>query len=230
MEKHRYGPIEWLSFESLSSFPSLTHRIFLNGLDFRAERALEEALSCLHFKEAQCLNQVHGAEIVKVERVGAPPQADGLCTQVRGLPLLIRHADCQAAFFYDPVTEAIGAVHCGWRGHVANIYGACVQAMEAHFGSSPTDLRVAISPSLGPTRAEFKNYQTEFPPAFWPFQVRPTYFDLWALARWQLMEAGILPEHIEIASLCTYTHEEHFFSYRRQGPNRGSHGSLIALL
>ena len=41
--------------------------------------------------------------------------------------LVIQHADCQAAIFFDPVRKAIANVHCGWRGSVCNIYAKTVE-------------------------------------------------------------------------------------------------------
>src|SRR5262249_11397000 len=96
------------------------------------------------------------------------------------------------------------------------------------FGSRPEDLLVGISPSLGPHSAEFKNYRTEFPQELWGFQVRPEYFDLWALARHQCEECGILPQHIEIAEICTYANPEDYFSYRRDGVT-GRNATVAAL-
>ena len=141
---------------------------------------------------------------------------------------MMKHADCQAAIFYDPVHHALANVHSGWRGNVKNIYQTTILKMASVFGTKPQDLLVGISPSLGPQHAEFKNYKVEFPEHFWSFQVCPEYFDLWAIARHQLEEAGVLPYHIEIAGICTYANKEDCYSYRRDKVT-GRHATLAML-
>ena len=42
-----------------------------------------------------------------------------------------------------------------------------------------------------------------------------------------LTEAGILPENISVADLCTKCNEAHFFSHRRQGAVRGTMSAMI---
>ena len=142
---------------------------------------------------------------------------------------MIKHADCQAAIFYDPVHKALANVHCGWRGNVKNIYRVAVQKMKFTFGTNPKDLLVGISPSLGPDHSEFIHYQTEWPEEFWRFQVRPNYLDLWAIARDQLEQCGLLPHHIEVAGICTFANPQDFFSHRRDKIT-GRHATVAMLL
>src|SRR5262249_42507527 len=99
---------------------------------------------------------------------------DGVMTATPGVSLMMRHADCQVALFYDPKNHVAANIHSGWRGSVVNIYGEAVQYMRQAFGSQPSDLLVCISPSLGPDEAEFIHYRSELPEEFWSFQVRPT--------------------------------------------------------
>ena len=152
-----------------------------------------------------------------------------MITQKTDLALMILHADCQAAIFYDPVHGAIANVHSGWRGNVKNIYLATIQKMARVFGSKPQDLLVEISPSLGPDNSEFRNYRTELPQEFWEFQVRPEYFDLWAIARHQLEQCGVLSHHIQIAEICTFANPQDYFSYRRD-KIIGSHATLAKII
>ncbi|MFN0064794.1 MAG: peptidoglycan editing factor PgeF [Chlamydiales bacterium] len=187
-----------------------------------------KAADLLRLREVASLYQQHGDQVLHTL---SPIQkrGDGLMTNRKGLGLLILHADCQAAIFYDPMHHALANIHCGWRGNVLNIYRETVARMHALYGTEASDVLVGISPSLGPEAAEFKNFRTEFPPNFWSFQTTPTYFNLWEISRWQLESAGVLPHHIEIAGICTYKNSDDYFSYRRikQG---GRHGTLAALL
>ncbi len=234
LRKKREG-IEWLEFEHLADQPDLTHGIFLrhggisNGpfgslnaggsTGDHAENVSENRkriLQALNIEFYVSGTQVHGDGVIWVkEREQVVGECDALITSKAGIGLMIKHADCQAAIFYDPVNRALSNVHAGWRGNVKNVYRATVQKMQEAFGSKPQNLLVGISPSLGPNHAEFKNFKSEFPESFWDFQVRPFYFDLWAIARHQLQECGILAHHIEIAEICTYENQQDCFSYRR---------------
>lgn len=187
----------------------------------------KRACNALQIEQVSSLYQVHSSDIV-CAHPKKKQQADGLITNTSHLGLLILHADCQAAIFYDPIHHALANVHCGWRGNVANIYAKCIAMMRAQYGTKPADLLIGISPSLGPKKAEFKHYKDEFPQEYWQFQ-KNSYFNLWELARYQLEEAGVLPHHIEIAGICTYSHPEDYFSYRRVKQS-GRHGTLAMLL
>ena len=168
---------------------------------------------------------VTGANAAAAEEI---PEADILITSQPGLGLLIKQADCQAVMLYDPVRRVAANVHCGWRGQVRNVLQETVARLRETFGSRPEDLMAAISPSLGPCCAEFRNFRREFPPGLWSYQVRPTYFDLWALSRDQLVAAGLKPQQIDIAGLCTRCREDLFFSYRREH-HTGRQGAVIGL-
>ncbi len=177
--------------------------------------------------------QVHGCrESLVTAGIAAPeeeiPDADILFTLQSGLGLVIKQADCQAVMFYDPVRRVAANVHCGWRGQVRNILRETVERLRERFGSHAEDLVAAISPSLGPCCAEFRNFRREFPPGLWSYQVRPTYFDLWALSRDQLLAAGLRPQQIDIAGLCTRCRGDLFFSYRRER-RTGRQGAVIGL-
>lgn len=155
------------------------------------------------------------------------PPGDALVTQLRGVGLLIKIADCQAVFLVDPVQQVIANVHCGWRGSVNGLLLKVVRVLQNQYGSRAEDLYAGISPSLGPCCAEFRDYRQELPPVFQQFQVRPRYFDFWAISRWQLREAGLPADHIEVAGRCTVCGSRDFFSYRGEGTT-GRMAAVIA--
>lgn len=237
----------WLEFELLQGIRGLVHGVFLRhggvsaapyaslNLSFSSGDA-QEAVACNRTKIEQlmgspliAMSQMHTNRIARIDALASPQgEYDALLTQTKGIGLLATHADCQAAIFYDPIHHAVANVHCGWRGQVQNIYKETLAAMKAQFGSQPEELLVCISPSLGPQAAEFKNFREELPPSFWDFQERPTYFNLWKIAKAQLTKEGVLPHHIEIAALCTRTQSEDFFSYRRE--NKTGRNGTVAVL
>ena len=211
---------------SSGPFASLNFSTAQGDSPENVKKNLEIARERLHFEEHSAMIQTHGKEIFVADST-EKPEADGLITQRPGLALLVLHADCQAAIFYDPIHHALANIHCGWRGNVQNIYGATVEKMHKLYGSQPSDLLVAISPSLGPEASEFKHFRDEFPKELWQFQSK-NMFNLWELSRWQLCQAGVLDKNIEIAGICTYAHPEDYFSYRRE--KRSGRHATIALL
>jgi polyphenol oxidase len=244
------GSTQWLEFELFQAFEGLKHAVFLrhggvsqgayNSLNLSStmgdnpahvEENLNRAKSALSLEHLASALQVHGdgIEAVNLENYHTLATYDALMTQIPNLGLKISHADCQAAIFYDPIQHVVATVHCGWRGHVCEIYRKTIAAMGRTYGSKPTDIHVAIAPSLGPQHAEFVNYRTEFPEPFWQFQVSNNHFDLWALATWQLNQCGILSPHIQLAEICTYANHEDCFSYRRSQRVTGAHGTVAAL-
>lgn len=249
MQRKSNQDIQWLEFDLLANAKGISHAVLLRhggtsqgpyaSLNVSTtigdeEGAVQENLSrvetALQLSPVHFLNQVHGTHIVEVKKKSAPfhpANGDALICSIPGAPLLLNHADCQAALIYDPVGHVVAAVHAGWRGNVHNFYKKVVDRLK-EMGSNPADLLVGISPSLGPEHAQFINYEHELPKHFWPYQIKPMYFDLWAIAEDQFKEAGVLPHHIEMARICTFTNKDDCFSYRRD-KTTGRHGSVIVL-
>jgi YfiH family protein len=239
-------------FPQLSAFPEVIHGVFTRqgGVSRGPYRSLNVSLAVgdlpSHVKEnlwrvQQTLKldelvgatQVHGlSEAVIKAGYAAPageiPEVDILITAQPGLGLVIKQADCQAVMFYDPEQRVVAQTHCGWRGQIGGVLRETVSRLTLHFHSRPEALHAAIGPGLGPCCAEFRHYREEFPPELWKYQVRPGYFDLWQLSFDQLTAAGLRPDHIEIAALCTRCMATEFFSYRREQLT-GRQAAVIAL-
>jgi hypothetical protein len=162
--------------------------------------------------------QVHGDRVAVIDSKPASDVeiagCDAFITNVPGVGLLIQQADCQAVMLFDQERQVVANIHCGWRGSVAGIIPTTIAAMREKFGTDPARLLAAISPALGPCCAEFVNYRQELPESFHAFQVRPHYFDFRAISRSQLEQAGVEPENITAAAVCTVCDPD-WFSYRR---------------
>lgn len=186
-------------------------------------------------------DQVHGVALraVTLENRARPVrETDGLLTDTPGVTLATVYADCQAVLLYDPVRRAIGMAHAGWRGAAQGIGPLLVQAMGAHYGSKPQDLLAALGPAIGPCCFEVG---PEVPAAFdahgvlrenrhWLIETggKPR-LDLWHINRLLLQEAGVRPEAISAAELCTCCRPELFFSHRRDHGDTGRMAALMAL-
>ena len=227
IRKNKNG-IHWLEFEILQKFPNVVHGVFLKADTESGSESVEKLQSILVVTSVISATQVHGNEVKDINGLLETDSCDGLTTTKKQTALSIRHADCQAAIFYDPKKQVIANIHCGWKGSVQNIYAKTVEMMKKNYGSNPQDLIVCISPSLGPERSEFLNFEQEFPFDLWPFQLRPFYIDFWEISKNQLEEAGVLSKHIEVAGICTYDHPNDFFSYRRDKTTKRNQ-TLVAL-
>lgn len=164
-------------------------------------------------------------------------EADALITDEPGLSLAVFSADCGILLLHDPVRDAIGAVHAGWRGCAGGIVKKTVQAMQEQFGSDPAQLRCALGPCIGPCCFETDG---DVPAAMYaalgqdaaPY-LRPQgtkwHVDLAGLNRQWLLGSGVLPEHIDVSGLCTACRPDLFWSHRRMGEQRGLQTAILAL-
>jgi len=183
------------------------------------------------FKLLVSTKQVHGSRVYTVNKRPAEDLKidgyDALVSNVPDIGLMIQQADCQAVFLFDPEKKAVGIAHVGWRGTAADIISETIFAMSHEFSTEPADIITAISPSLGPCCAEFINYRAELPVSLHGYQVRPTYFDFWAISRDQLSAVGVQPENIHTAGICTCCNQD-YFSYRRDRET-GRFASVIGI-
>ena len=186
--------------------------------------------------------QVHGARIVQV-RAGDDPQeiarqeADGVCSNVPGIAVGVYVADCVPALLADPRTGAFAAVHAGWRGTVAGVLAAAVQALAGAYGSAPADLRVALGPAIGPCCFEVGPevaavFESALPGAGTVIARpgRKPHVDLRLTQRLQLAAAGVPAEAVETIDACTMCDPAgRFYSYRRDADRTGQHAGFIGL-
>ena len=188
------------------------------------------------------MRQVHGVtahtqDVRPCE--GAWPEGDLLATERDDVALVIRTADCVPVLFADERTGAVAAVHAGWRGSAAGAAPRMVEVLASRFGSRPRDLVVAIGPSIGPEAYEVGQDVIDAFSAGWPDAAdRGTWWrsgraagkyslDLWTATRDQLAAAGVRPERLHLAGLCTATHADVFHSYRIHGAAAGRMGAAI---
>jgi YfiH family protein len=170
------------------------------------------------------LYQVHSAKAVTVTtpwEIGAAPEADAMATNVPGVALGILTADCAPVLLADPVAKVIGAAHAGWKGAAAGVIGSALEAMEK-LGAQKKRIQAAIGPAIsqhnyevGPEfRTRFTQLDAGHEAYFVPSQ-KPDHwrFDLDGFVGDLLAAAGV--KDIQSLSVCTYAHEDEFFSFRR---------------
>jgi len=90
-------------------------------------------------------SQVHGSRVVRVSRPGSAGTADAVYTTTPDLPLAIATADCAPVILEGP--GVVGIVHAGWRGAVAGVLRAVLDAADR---DGLAIERAAIGPSIRP--------------------------------------------------------------------------------
>ena len=189
-------------------------------------------LAAVRTSVAASAEQVHGGSVAVVgSRLGRSliPGADALVTNVPGMALLIRTADCLPMFFADPARLAVGLAHAGWRGLAMGLPARVVAAMRRTYRTPPGELAVAIGPAI---RACCYEVGLEFEARFGPFvQMRGgrRTCDLIGAAVEQLRRCGVRPERIVDSQACTGCGVQRWFSLRREGPSTGRLTSLIVV-
>lgn len=166
----------------------------------------------------------------------AIPDTDALITNAPNLPLALHFADCVGVLFLDPTNRAIGVAHAGWRGTVDGIVISTVEAMTREFGADPSQLLVAIAPSI-----ERHCYDVGEDVARPFFQTFPNdervlsqssstkwHLDLKAANRIMLERAGVDDANVAISEQCTSCNIDEYFSYRRDGQT-GRMGGWLSL-
>ena len=185
-------------------------------------------------------HQVHGAQVrvvTKADRgdvfVKTSHIADGLITIEHGVALAVFSGDCVPILLHDPVSGAIGAVHAGWRGTVADIAGAAVSRMSEEYGCNPADIRAAIGPCISKCCFETDSDVTDALHSVLPEAAGNCYerrgekymTDLKEANRLLLQRAGV--HDISISDECTSCRSDKYWSHRRTKGKRGSQAAII---
>lgn len=163
---------------------------------------------------------------------------DGLVTNEPEVVLATFYADCVPLFFMDPVRHCIGLSHSGWRGTVGKIGKVTVETMTREFGSDPKDILAAVGPSIcqdcyevsGDVAMEFERAFAGHGHEILIAKENGKYqLDLWKANEIVLLDAGVLPEHIEITDICTCCNPDLLFSHRASHGKRGNLGAFLCL-
>lgn len=169
------------------------------------------------------LYQVHGNRCILVDEcsdLAARPEADALATRTPGILLGILTADCVPVLFADRSAGVVGAAHAGWKGALADVTDATLDAMES-IGADRAHIVAAIGPCIGRASYEVDDGFVQRFVADDPANERffaagkpgHAMFDIAAYVAARLAAAGIA--RIAIGGQDTYALPQDYFSYRR---------------
>lgn len=189
-------------------------------------------------------NQVHGdrivpvlssdAEAVALARSLAADGADAILVDAPDVAALLCFADCVPVIVVSP-TGAFSVVHAGWRGVVAPIASKAVLAMAQRESGSADDLRavaagynVYIGPHIRSccfeTGPEVRDvFAREFGGTCLAGDRNVSLVQALSV---DLQQAGVNPQRIVDAGICTVCSSDRFYSYRASGGTCGRHGAI----
>ena len=192
-------------------------------------------------------HQVHGSRVAIVDRPDIRREDlegyDAMITNLPGVAIGVRTADCVPILLSDPGKRVIAAIHSGWKGTVQMISRKVIGILEDRYGTKPSDLQAAIGPCIGldsfqvgeEVAAVFRD--AGFPmDRIWQFMgpkgKKPMegghHINLPEACRWTLLEAGVPEESILVSGIDTYR-DPSFYSARREGIECGRNINAIRL-
>jgi len=181
------------------------------------------------------MRQIHSDRIVIVDETltfDAPPECDALITNRTNTPLMVMSADCTGVLLYDPIQQAIGAVHAGRSGALHAILPKTITAMHQAFGTHAEDLYIVLGPSIGGCCYEInETIALECETKGYGLALRredeKVFLDVNTILLEQLKGLGV--ENIEVVEHCTSCRSDEYFSYRADAQQTGRIAGVIIL-
>ena len=205
----------------------------------------DEALPCPILQ----MKQVHDVKVAVVDRGEiSPAELDGydaMVTNLPGIAIGVRTADCIPVLLYDPIKKAAAAIHSGWRGTISKIISKTIAKMQTIYASQPSDLLAVIGPGIcmdcfqvgEDVALKFKEAGFDIN-SVWAFKGPKTgngmegghHIDLKQACRQTLLESGLKSESIQISDFCTYEDNHILYSARKESIECGRNITYIKIL
>ncbi len=178
------------------------------------------------------LKQEHTSTVIMIgqDRLSTPVVADASYTKISGKICAVLTADCVPILVCDLDGKIVAAIHAGWKGIANGVVESTIKAMD----SDPAKLLAWLGPAIGPKAFQvnedlieiFCNQDDQNRSAF--TQINNDFFaNIYQLASICLHRVGITK--IYGGEYCTFTQDNLFYSYRRDGEKSGRMASLIWL-
>jgi len=162
---------------------------------------------------------------------------DATVTNMPGVLLSVRTADCAPILFYDEEHNAVGTAHCGWKRTMKKLQIKTILKMRELYNTDLSKLKAAIGPCISKCCYEvspdfYENFTHNL--GLWVNE----YFQEKSDGKYMCDLKGINnrllcdllnEENIEISQNCTCCEEDLFFSHRWQGEHRGTHAAFIGV-
>ncbi len=217
-------------FPLLNQFQDLIDLRFLTREDAVSSDA--DIARIAEAKNLVGLKQMHGNTAVRVHGPSSRIiEADALATDVPGLTLSIRFADCQNAVIFEPKERVVCLVHAGWRGVQSKVMTSAYELLRAEWNIDPAHTFVALGPALCTKCSDFTDARTEAPGLVDFIQGKA--INLRAALNDELEAIGVQKRRIERNEDCTRCNPKKYFTYRggdKLAVQRGNVNCLTATL
>jgi YfiH family protein len=217
---------EWPAPSTIKAYTSLRQ----SGVGLPAHVDRERLTTLLQLPHALNLpKQIHGAVAIAAEQTDAKIEADAVFTTQTQKVCAIQTADCLPVLMTNRAGTHVAAIHAGWRGLAAGILEVTLRQLQV----PAEDMLVWLGPAIGPGKFEvrqdvydvFTQHDAQAAAAFQKINAYQWLADLYLLARQRLVACHV--KSIFGGGYCTFTDEERFFSYRRDGKMTGRMVSTI---
>lgn len=161
--------------------------------------------------------------------------AEALITREKGVVLFLLTGDCLPIALYDPVQKVIALAHLGWKPTGHKLVQKVIAELSRQFATKPRDLIVSIGPGIHKESYHFTTLAQQTDADWAPYlTILPsgeTAVDLVAYNKQQLMDAGVLEEHLTISPHDTAASPKYFSHYRslRTGELEGRFATILTL-
>jgi polyphenol oxidase len=183
------------------------------------------------------MKQVHGDSLIEVKdtNIKEAGVADGMVTRAQNTFLGVLTADCVPMLFLAREQKIVAVVHAGWRGTLKGIAGKTVKFFLENYGVLPSELEVALGPSIEACCYEIGEdvaqpliqRWAELATSSIENRDKKSYLDLRNLNQAILHRVGIPQSQIFRVGPCTSCAKDEFFSYRREKQETGRQISFI---
>lgn len=166
---------------------------------------------------------------------------DGLITNEKNKVLSAVFADCNSILLYDPIKNAIGNIHSGWKGTVSKIGEVAVKKMISEYNCNPSDIICCIGPSIRQCHFEVEDdVKNLFMESFNDETIirkdkikegkQKYYIDAVTAIISNLKACGLKEENIIDSEICTVCNSDILHSYRAEKSRAGRNGSIMCLI
>lgn len=190
--------------------------------------------------------QIHSDIVRRVDAPGVKEACDGFITDAHGILLMVRIADCMPILMLGEKVSGepvVAAIHAGWRGTAAGIAQSAVRQF-ANYGVTPDKIKCALGPSIRRccysvgedmkrevARLRGAAFADEFVISGRSAEnANALHADIAGMNRQLLIEAGVMPQNIDVSADCTVCESDRFHSHRASFGKRGAMGALIGIL
>ena len=186
-------------------------------------------------KDVILMQQVHGSSVVVIDEIipevlKRELPVDGLVTELRGLKLAVKTADCIPLLMVETERNIIAAVHVGWRSALEGIVENALISMLV-LGGRVANIRAALGPSLQkesfPVSKEMMHLYPRTEYKFFTTKEEGIFFDAPAYVRYRLERNNVT--NIESIDINTYR-DDNYYSYRKNPEETKRQYSVIEIL